>query len=42
MPKSLKINSRGLDFDRFMKTIVTVKVEKPKSKVKRPKKRVKR
>jgi hypothetical protein len=41
MPKSLEINSGGLDFDRFMKAIVKVKVEKPKKKAasKRAKKR---
>jgi hypothetical protein len=32
MPKSLEINSRGLDFDRFMRTIVKVKAEKPTKK----------
>jgi hypothetical protein len=38
MPKSLEINSHGLEFDQFMKAIARVPVEKPERK-KRTKKK---
>jgi hypothetical protein len=39
-PSSLEINSKGLEFDQFMKTIVRIQPEKPERKTKRKKKTV--
>jgi hypothetical protein len=38
MPKSLEINSNGLDFDQFMKALVRIQPEKPVRKAKAKKK----